>query len=359
MVMVVRNNWFVLLMMVAGAQSECMELTENIIQNVIFPYLTLQSIARFGRTCKMYQHIFEPGKIKYHAVGLAQHAVGLRQVEENYYRCTQALGRFAQHENKKMFEYMWIVDAETRNKNVLFLEKKLNINLCDKMNVYRKYYGNLEDVENNITEQLRVAIKTHDSDVIEIITKYKKYNIFDLVNDDESLKTAFQALCSMTVFFGESDTILALLPVEDGEQKNKAVEYIVKYGHPFGAALRGLLRKEYLKVDGEYGYKCTLLHYTVLRGYLMLTQQLLKKGADVHAVNQWGRQPWEYAHMFEKEQGGRVIKQLDAWCYEKHSMQSEMIQKCHSACQPWNISQEEADWLRRSCPYSLEKFNLF
>jgi hypothetical protein len=359
--MVVRNTLVVFSMIFWNICSNGMEvglfLNEDILQNVVSPYLTLQSIARFARTSKMYANIFEPGKIDICIPCF-------KKVDENYYRCTQALGRFALYNNTAMFKRLWIYDSDTRDKNVLFLEQKSDINLCDKMNVYRNCYSNVEDVDKNITEQLRDAIK-NDVDVIDILVEHKKYNIFDLFKDDESLENAFQILCSRGCKgYIPYDTIFALLPVEDGEQKNRAVQYIAKYDDL--SILIHLLKNGYLKANQEYGNKCMLLHYAALRGCRALTHDLLEQGVDIHVVNKWGKEPLYYAHLFHREhrdfgswkylyRGEGVAERLEKWCWDKHVQLDKRTQQCMRGTQSYlKVSEEEKDWLRNSCIYSFE-----
>ena len=342
----------------ANSQEIGLCLTEDILQNAVRPYLTLQTIARFAQTSKKYAHIFEPGKIDICMPCL-------KKIEEDYYRCTHALGRFAQYENETMFEKMWTFDAEMRNKNVALLEQKSDLNRCDKMNVYRKYYGNLEDVDKNIAEQLRVAITDDDVNAIDAIIEHKKYNIFNLFKNDETLEIAFQALCSgVTRGYTNADTILALLPVENGEHKNLAIQYIAKYDEL--SILLALLKKGYLKVHEEYGNKCTLLHYAAVRGCRRLTGILLKQGVDMHVVNTWGKQPLYYAYLFYREhkdfgpykylfRGEGVEEWLRTWCYDKHVRLGKRTEHCLDPQSYLELSEEEKDWLRNSCTYSLEK----
>ncbi len=365
------NKLFLFFLVFVGMQSECMELslvrqstqqhpklTEDIVCHVIRSYLSLQSLARFGSTCKTYEKIFEPGKIEYYALGL-------REVRDNYYRCTQALGRCAQYENSVLFKRLWRRDGAIRDYNIAKLEQKLHLTLGDKMNAYRKYYSNFQDVDNNITKDLRSAIMNKENLLIGRIVQSKKYNIFELFNN-ETLEAAFQTLCSIKDFFIGVDNILALLPVENGEYKNRAVQYIAKYDE-FNVLIQAL-EKGYLKADEEYGYECTALHYAALRGCRALTDRLLKKGADVHAVNKWGKQPLYYAERFNQEhhnfghlyayRGNGVEDLLNAYCYRKHGCLLKITQQCGSSYKSWDISQEEAAWLRNSCTYSLKESDI-
>lgn len=346
--------------MVVGAQTVCMELvkeneqqsglslTEDIVQKVMIPHLDLQSIARFSQTCKTYKEVFEPGKIQHRALGLFK-------VQEDYYRCTQALSRYAHYKNKIMFNFLWEYDVRIRDENVIILEPQLDINLCDKMNVYRSHYGNLENVDKNITQQLKKAIETQDNEVLHIITESKKYNIFDLFNDD-AIELAFENICQQSSS-ADITALLALLPVEKGKQKNRAVQYISKYDR-FGTLLRTLMEKEYLIVNEEYGHQCTLLHYAALHGWLKLTQTLINKKANVHAVNEWGKKPLDYAYKYLGQDSTReygynvVIRLFESSGSTNYGMQpSSMItESCYC-----DFSEEEAAWLRRACPYSLEK----
>lgn len=358
------NKLVLIFLMIVCAQTVCMELmkedeqknslcfTEDIVQKVIIPSLSLQSIARFGQTCRTYREIFEPGKIQHQPLDLLK-------IRDNYYHCTQALGRCAQYVNEVMFRYLWIKDGYFRNHNIKKLEQKCIFTFCDRMQAYRTHYSNLQDVDRNITEQLKSAIMNREDSIIDRIVQHKKYTIFDLFNED-TIESAFQTLCLIKEFFIKHDNILALLPTESGESKNRAVQYLAKYDAL--NILVNALEKGYLKADEEYGYGCTLLHYAALRGCRALIDELLQKGADPHVVNKWGKQPLYYARRFEHEHEafgrlylyrGKVVEWLQKLCYTQHKV---ITQSCVSIYQSWDIAEEEAAWLRRSCMYSLDKF---
>jgi hypothetical protein len=355
--------FFFVVMVIVGIQSKCMEelgglmtLNKDILQNVIIPHLSLQSIARCACTCKIYENICDPAKIK-HKISVE----GLWEVTKDYYRCTQALGKFAQHGNERPFEFLWRTNTFIRDMELEILEHKVGFNLCDKMNAYRKYYSTVQDIDKNIFELLRIVIMELPNIIIGkiVCSKNKKYNIFELF-DDETIEEAFRSLCCAKGCDIEFCNIIALLPVESGELKNRAVQYLAKYDEL--SILTCALQEGYLKVDEEYGNQCTLLHYAALRGCRALTDELLKKGANVHAVNKWGKQPLHYARRFYREhenfghkylfRGTGVVEYLDEHFREKHI---PFTQACVSICSPWDISEEEADWLRRSCTYSLEE----
>jgi ankyrin repeat protein len=141
------------------------------------------------------------------------------------------------------------------------------------------------------------------------------------------------------------------------------VQYMSKYDDL--NVLFNLLEKGYLKVDEEYGHKCTLLHYAALRGCRKLTDELIKKGADIHAVNAWGKQPIDYARSFEKDhreigwiflwRGAGVIGRLQDQCDRKHILKQEVTRLCYLSRRVLDdeFSPEEAAWLRNSCTYSI------
>ncbi|HLW73123.1 MAG TPA: ankyrin repeat domain-containing protein [Candidatus Babeliales bacterium] len=209
--------------------------------------------------------------------------------------------------------------------------------------------------------ELRTAISIIDRDTIGAMVHSKKYNIFELFNND-SIEPAFQAMTERQIYTTDFDNILAVLPIENGENKNRAVQYMSKYDDL--SVLSNLLEKGYLKVDEEYGHKCTLLHYAALRGCRKLTDELIKKGADIHAVNIWGKQPVDYAYRFEQDhcdlkwtflwRGTGVIKMLRDQCDKKHILRLKGTPLCSSTRRVWDeFSPEEAAWLRNSCTYSI------
>ena len=225
------------------------------------------------------------------------------------------------------------------------------------MRVYRKYYSNGQEIDECIAQQLRVAIKSKDNDVVDIILESKQYNIFELFNDD-TIEIAFQNMCQLS---SGSDMchMLTLLPKENGDYKNRAVQYIAKYDST--SILRGLLRVNYLNADEEYGYKCTLLHYATLRGFPKLVIMLLSKEADVCAVNKWGRTPLYYADKFKHEDSLDTEKFehkdiVNLLCYVHQQDCLNRLVPLEEGLEDKTFSEEEVNWLRNSCPYSLNFF---
>ncbi len=355
------NKLFLFFMMFVGTHINCMELCkakkeeqqyilyvpEDVLVNVVRPYLDLQSWARFGQTCRACAKNVDTGsrdKISFY----------FPVVEENYYRCTRALGRFAYHADATIFEHLWKFDSNERKKYIEKLEGKPVPYLYDKMIAYRKHYANAEEIDKRIAEQLRDAIMSKDDYVIGIILESKKYNIFELFNGG-TIDAAFRYMCRSNC--GKIDDLLSLLPKDDAEHKNRALQYICKYAGP--NILCELLRKDYFKAKEEYAHKYTLLHYAALCGFRPLAALLISKGAHVHAMNSWGRQPLHYAYMFEQKYGENgIVKILKDRCEKNHLVISKRGKKgyrCSSAMNTWQFyGTNEVNWLHNFCTYSLK-----
>jgi hypothetical protein len=354
------NKLFLFFMMFVGTHINCMELCkvkkdgqqcilylpEDVLENVVRPYLDLQSWARFGQTCKAYAKNVDTGnrnKISFY----------FPLIETNYYRCTRALGRFAYHEDATIFERLWKFDSREREKDIEKLEGKPVSLLCDKMIAYRKHYANTKEIDKRIAEQLRDAIISKDDYVVGIILESKKYNIFELFNR-HTISVAFRYICRLD--YKNIDDLLSLLLTEDVDHKNRALQYICKYAGP--KILCELLRKGYFQAKESYGNGCTLLHYAGLCGFRQLAALLISKGAHVHAINSWGKQPVHYAYMFEQKYGENgIVSILKDRCEKNHLVISKRGKKgyrCSSAMNTWQFyGTNEGSWLHNFCTYSL------
>jgi hypothetical protein len=310
------------------------------------PHFTLQMLARFGQTNKFHAELLNLEKkenIKPH----------FSLIEKDYYLCTRALAYFAQRNNAKIFEYLYYFDSVLRNDNLEILERQKVISLNNKMQAYRIHYSTTEKIERGIAEQLREAIGQKKGSVVEIIIHNKKYNIFELFNDD-NIEYAFESLCKLQL--DEVDHLLHLFPPKNDTYKNKIVEYLSRFHG--GDLLCYLLKNNYFIIDETFENKCTLLHYAVLSGNPRLFKFLLKNGADVHAVNEWDKQAVHYAHMCEerkKKSSYRIMPYIWQGTEFKEKLLKSMQEDYITQKLSWEIGQQEAAWLRRSCALYQEK----
>src|SRR5438445_8971839 len=222
--MAVRHKAFLFFIMFVGVHSECMEQrglfwTKEIVQTILIPHLTMQSLGRYAQTCQLYANIFDPAKVK-------DYKPCFDKIEEDFYRATHGLSRLALRNNEKIFNRLWWFDYGTRKKNIEQLHGELACSLSGNMNAYCIYYKNSEEVDKRIADQLRSAILNKDKDLIEIIGQSKKHDVFELFTD-AGIELAFKNLCEL--YDDASDYLLGILPAKGGERKNRAVQYICKY----------------------------------------------------------------------------------------------------------------------------------
>ena len=282
-----KNNFILLLMILFGWDSCCMDLdvvkksedqslyfTVALFQNLLMSYLTVQSLGRFARTCRSYAAIFDPAKI------ITTYKSCFEKIEDNFYHSTHALSRFALYKNKALFDRLWEYDDTMRNKYMSGLCSSLKIDFSNNIDMYQRYYKDSEEVDQRIADQLQDAIMNKDGDSIVVILDSKKYDIFKLF-DENKIETAFKNMCELNA--GEVDDLLQLLPEESGENKNKAVQYICKYDTT--NILLALLKKNYLKVDEKYGNEYTLSHYAVLSASPKLIMKLCERGVELHNLH--------------------------------------------------------------------------
>lgn len=295
-------------------------LEEELCQNVIKPYLDLQKIGRISRTCKIHNKFFNPATIQHQAEGFPE-------ARADCYRSTYALSRFALYNNSLVFAYFYGFDAEGKDASLAKLEANLAKNDSGRMEAYRKYYGTLEEVDKRIIDQLKDAIIGYDQFTVRDIIAHKKYNIFNLFEDTNTLMNAFSNLCFE--YSDEPHKLLSLLPVEDQQYTNRTIECLCKYDRP--DVLCAWLQQGYLSYDQEYGHGCTLLHYAALNNCKDLIEELKKRGADVKKQNVWGRTAQYYADAMYRIR--------------------------------WRLSimatQEEIDWFNRTCSRAVNYIYCF
>ena len=115
-------------------------------------------------------------------------------------------------------------------------------------------------------------------------------------------------------------------------------------------------------MNEEYEHGNTLLHYAALRGFRKLKEMLQERGAILHAVNSWGKEPLDYVHKFKKEHD-------NAYQYPFAKFEGIWISWCRKECGskhkheskeyvPQKVNQEEIDWLQRSCSYVTDNLHI-
>lgn len=306
--------------------------TKDIVRTVVLPYLSLQEMSRFYQTSMVYRDAFNPAKMR-------KTTLGCSQLEMDYYRCSQALGRFAVYHNEKMFDQFFLFDRGTRHTDIMRVYKRELFDNKTRMHFYRKYYGTPEEVEQRVADCIRNAISKEIFETLCII-KYNIFKVFGLYEQDD----AFQKLCKICLENKDVDPLVNLIP--DNEEKSEAVQRVCKYDQN-GQLLERLLKKEVIKSTDQYGDGCTLLHYAALRGFPNLALHLLARLADRHAINKWGKTPLHYACKFAPTMIGIFVNQkiaIDS-SIDFKSLQKE-IQKKHEWKTP--ITLDESIWIRSS-----------
>jgi len=334
-----KNVLFLFLTVGMGMHICAMEmvLPEDVIK-IMRPYFTLQTLARFGQTNTFNAKLLNLEKKE-----------NISLIESDYHLCTRALAYFAQRKNAKIFKYLYYFDSVVRDANLEILERQKVVSVDNKMQAYRIHYGTADEIERRIAEQLREAIGQKKGSVIEIIVYNKKYNIFELFNDD-SIECAFESICKLH----DVDHLLHLFSSKSDIYKNKIVEYLSRFHG--GDLLCYLLKNNYFTIDEMFENKCTLLHYAVLSGHPRLFNYLLEKSAHLHIANEWGKTPFDY-YIICSERKKELPYSLMPYIWEgaKFEIKLEYMMKEWSRENQNNMSEQEKAWLRRSCVLYQEK----
>ena len=279
---------------------------QDVVRNRIQSLLSLQEIARFKRSCKLWNVLGDVEEFcpLSHTFRCSTYACAC--LIKNYYTCGKALAHFArkaketaQDEEKRkkdenMFKHLWVHHAVVRDEDVLKILKASTITIHDQMKVYGENYHKEKRLRKHILESATRAICADGGniDIAKTVLLGNSFDIFDLLgmNSEESCDYTLDFLFFKACQLNDVDVIALLC---GGTVNGQSLEYVMKYAR--SDLIINLICDKKLPIDVADKTRKSVLHYLAQRGDDDSIALVVAKGARINVVDTKGMTPLHYA----------------------------------------------------------------
>jgi hypothetical protein len=237
-----------------------------------------------------------------------------KELVNNYYQCTRALGGYAQEDNREAFRHTWYFHRKVReyelNLNIPKKDQKTSV-LETAMEWYKKSYDTEEKVRENIDNLTVKVFERKNGKMLLLLCRGKKLAIPHIKTKD-----LFESLWVMQ----NADLVGKYHETYGYKDKQKTFEWIIKNGGK-PHFIFGLIEKRYIAIDADKDGR-TPAHLAIIHDRFDLLDCLFAQGVKVNDVDADGRTPLHYAVLYADVRAVKLLinrKGINKNIVDKHN----------------------------------------